>query len=66
MDSVDDSPFPLWPVDEPGVEEINTIGIGKYDYYSGGVIVVEEITPVLLRGDLGRGYILSIVNSLKE
>ena len=43
MDSVDDSPFPLWPTDEPGMEEIDTAGIGEYDYYSGGDIVVEEV-----------------------
>ena len=49
MDSVDDSPFPLRPVDEFRLEEINTTGIGEYDYYSGGDIVVEEI--MILRKD---------------
>ena len=43
MDSVDDSPFPLWPVDELRMEEINTAGFGEYDNYSGGDIVVEEV-----------------------
>ena len=46
MDSVDNTPFPVWPIDELGMEEINTIGIGKYDYYSGGIIVVEEVNPL--------------------
>ena len=43
MDSMDDSPVPLWPIDELRLEEINTIGIGEYDNYSGGDIVVEEV-----------------------
>ena len=43
MDSVDNTPFPVWPIDEPGMEEINTIGIGEYDYYRSGVTVVEEV-----------------------
>ncbi len=44
MDSVDDSPFPLWPIDELRLEEINTIGIGEYDNYSGGDIIVEKVS----------------------
>ena len=47
MDSMDDSPVPLWPIDELRLEEINTIGIGEYDNYSGGDIVVEEVRPPL-------------------
>lgn len=46
MDPVDNPTFPLRPIDEPGMEEINTIGFGEYDYYSGGVIVVEEVEKV--------------------
>ena len=43
MDSVDSSPLPLRPIDEPGMEEADTAGIGEYDYYGGSVVVVEKI-----------------------
>ena len=43
MDTLDHSTLPLWSVDEFGLEKINSACIGKYDYNSGGDIVVEEI-----------------------
>ena len=48
MDTVDDPPFPLWPIDEPGMEEINTIGFGEYDYYGGSVVAVEKVVSIKL------------------
>ena len=48
MDSVDDSPFPLWPIDELGVEKIDTVGIGEYDYYGGSVAIVEKVVSIKL------------------
>mgnify|MGYP003436178498 CR=1 FL=1 len=45
MDTVDDSPFPLRPIDESGMEEINTIGIGEYDYHGGSVVVAKKVRP---------------------
>lgn len=44
MDTVDDPPFPVWSVDEPWLEETNTAGIGEYGDYSGGGVVVEEVS----------------------
>ena len=47
------------------MEEINTTGTGEYDYYGGGVVVVEEIrtlslpTPIFIgakKGDLGQRF----------
>jgi hypothetical protein len=36
---MDDTTFPLRPVDEPGLEDVDTAGTGKYaDYGSGGVV----------------------------
>lgn len=43
LDKVDGAPFPLRPVDELRMEEISAAGIGKHDYYSGGVIVAKKI-----------------------
>ena len=53
MDPVDDPPFPVWPVDEFGMEEINSIGFVEYDHYGGSDVVAEEISlpkPLRRRG----------------
>ncbi len=43
MDTVDDTPFQIRPIDEPGMEKINTIGFGEYDYYRSGIVAVEKM-----------------------
>ena len=36
MDTMDNPTFPIRPVDEPGLEEINSAGIDQYDRNGGG------------------------------
>ena len=52
MDTMDHSPFSIWSIDEPGLEEINSAGIDQYDS-NGGRDVVEEMNPYPLKGNLG-------------
>ena len=64
MDSVDNPPFPLWPINEFGMEEIDTIGIGEYDYYGGSVAIVEKVEAS--PNPSARGALLSHKASLFE
>ena len=43
MDPVDNPPFPLWPIDEFGMEEFNSISIIKYAGNSRSNFVYEEV-----------------------
>ena len=49
VDPLDHSPFPLRPVDEPGLERPVAAGPGQYDHYSSGSIAVEEINLLSLK-----------------
>src|SRR5436190_12775801 len=66
LDPLDHPAFPLRPVDEPGMEEVNSVGFDKYDYHCSGCFVAEEVNGECIYSLLTIDYSLTIFANLKN